>query len=340
MTVSADFHIPYISREQGVHLYASHSTDRIQDRRKTLTITHGWHWLVLFCVLGTPISAQNRQESPKKKAPLHLQQELKQLDANYQKEQAAFHEPLDKAKTDEERINIYKQLDISTPPSVKYLLRYQSLEKRARGTKIGLQALNRCLQCFLDGSSISNIKTSEEIILLLTTTYLRFPELLKTTPLYGLGLNVGRRRVREVLATIARKSPNRNVRAEAIFLEAAMLSMAKSEKDGLPETRAELERLRRQNGYPKFIKLIEISITNTEQNQVRDIELQTMFERLKQNYGGTDAAKKADKYLFALEHLAIGKNAPDFQATDQDGKRFKLSDYRGKVVVIDFWGFW
>jgi hypothetical protein len=25
---------------------------------------------------------------------------------------------------------------------------------------------------------------------------------------------------------------------------------------------------------------------------------------------------------------------------DIDGNRFKLSDYRGKVVVLDFWGHW
>jgi cytochrome oxidase Cu insertion factor (SCO1/SenC/PrrC family) len=40
------------------------------------------------------------------------------------------------------------------------------------------------------------------------------------------------------------------------------------------------------------------------------------------------------------EDLAIGKVAPDIVGEDIDGKAFKLSDYRGKVVVIDFWGHW
>jgi peroxiredoxin len=32
--------------------------------------------------------------------------------------------------------------------------------------------------------------------------------------------------------------------------------------------------------------------------------------------------------------------APDFEASDENDVKFKVSDYRGKVVVLDFWGFW
>jgi len=35
--------------------------------------------------------------------------------------------------------------------------------------------------------------------------------------------------------------------------------------------------------------------------------------------------------------LAVGKEAQDIEGADQDGKRFKLSDYRGKVVLLYFW---
>jgi hypothetical protein len=36
----------------------------------------------------------------------------------------------------------------------------------------------------------------------------------------------------------------------------------------------------------------------------------------------------------------IGKPVPDIAGADLDGKSFKLSDYKGKVVLLDFWGFW
>ncbi|MDB6127866.1 MAG: hypothetical protein JWM35_1762, partial [Verrucomicrobia bacterium] len=38
--------------------------------------------------------------------------------------------------------------------------------------------------------------------------------------------------------------------------------------------------------------------------------------------------------------LKVGALAPDFTAKDADGKDVKLSDYKGKVVVLDFWATW
>ena len=36
----------------------------------------------------------------------------------------------------------------------------------------------------------------------------------------------------------------------------------------------------------------------------------------------------------------VGNQAPEIMGEDIDGKKFKLSDYRGKVVLLDFWGDW
>ncbi len=37
---------------------------------------------------------------------------------------------------------------------------------------------------------------------------------------------------------------------------------------------------------------------------------------------------------------AAGGGAPDFTVTDLQGKKLALSDYRGKVVLLDFWATW
>jgi hypothetical protein len=72
-------------------------------------------------------------------------------------------------------------------------------------------------------------------------------------------------------------------------------------------------------------------------------EAEELFSRAGEKYGdvkmrfrGT-VGDKAKRELYEIRHLAIGKPAPDVEGEDQDGKKFKLSDYKGKVVLLDFW---
>lgn len=55
---------------------------------------------------------------------------------------------------------------------------------------------------------------------------------------------------------------------------------------------------------------------------------------------GSSLGETASRDIFEAKNLAIGKTAPEITGEDVDGVKFKLSDYRGKVVVLDFWGFW
>src|SRR5208337_4921492 len=51
-------------------------------------------------------------------------------------------------------------------------------------------------------------------------------------------------------------------------------------------------------------------------------------------------ADVAKARLDEMENLVAGKPAPAIDGTGMDGKPLKLSDYRGKVVVLVFWGTW
>ena len=51
-------------------------------------------------------------------------------------------------------------------------------------------------------------------------------------------------------------------------------------------------------------------------------------------------AEDARAELDEIRNLAVGKPAPEIIGTDLDGQPFKLSDYRGKVVLLTFWAGW
>jgi AhpC/TSA family len=48
----------------------------------------------------------------------------------------------------------------------------------------------------------------------------------------------------------------------------------------------------------------------------------------------------AQQLLAKIQRFGLGRAAPEIAGQDLDGQAFKLSDYRGKVVLLDFWGFW
>ena len=54
---------------------------------------------------------------------------------------------------------------------------------------------------------------------------------------------------------------------------------------------------------------------------------------------GTAKQKKADKNIKKNENVEFIK-APDFSLADLDGNIINLSDFKGKVVLLNFWGTW
>jgi hypothetical protein len=98
------------------------------------------------------------------------------------------------------------------------------------------------------------------------------------------------------------------------------------------------------------LSLAELLVQRSEQAQTNDslrmsMEAEALYARIIKEFADVrhrgrpmlDAAKGG---LNEIRLLGIGKLAPDIAGEDTDGKKFKLSDYRGKVVLLDFWGNW
>jgi hypothetical protein len=88
----------------------------------------------------------------------------------------------------------------------------------------------------------------------------------------------------------------------------------------------------------------DLSETDAKQAAKLMKEAEDLLERAAAKYADVElefrhrtVGKMAKVELYSLRNLTVGKVAPDIEAEDQDGKKFKLSDYRGKVVLLDFW---
>ncbi len=103
-------------------------------------------------------------------------------------------------------------------------------------------------------------------------------------------------------------------------------------------TEALLARVERMSKNPEVLAAVlgrRAALYREDAAKVAEINQQILAK-----YPDTTAGKRAKAAVYEAENLVVGKMAPDFESEDIDGKKFKLSDYRGKVVVMEFWGFW
>jgi len=133
----------------------------------------------------------------------------------------------------------------------------------------------------------------------------------------------------------------------------------------LAELTGELRYAAYEHGHAPVVEALRAIVAETPHDKVRAGALFALGTVL---LGSTDAAEKAEGrdcleavceeygklaygpsstygaeatgYLYELDNLQIGMTAPDFETVDENGAKWKLSDYRGKVVVVDFWGYW
>jgi len=143
------------------------------------------------------------------------------------------------------------------------------------------------------------------------------------------------------LRSVAEKNPSREIQGKAYLALAEQaenrFQIAQEFKDN-PDRAKVYEPIL---GKKTVDELVKADLGKLNQ------EAQTRFERLAKDYG--DLSARQNSTMKELAHLKldtlrdpvkVGKAVPEIEGEDIDGKKFTLSDYRGKVVVLDFWGHW
>lgn len=139
--------------------------------------------------------------------------------------------------------------------------------------------------------------------------------------------------VKERLELLIEKSPHASVKGHAIFAKAKLLGTIASYKDIIDTNPAARK------------SLGEETVAFLESTNVDPKTVESLYQSLSDDYpdfkmGSRTFKEIAESALFEIRRLAIGMTVPDIKNVDFDGTTFKLSDYRGKIVLIDFWGDW
>jgi len=70
------------------------------------------------------------------------------------------------------------------------------------------------------------------------------------------------------------------------------------------------------------------------------VKIEPVFKKLSAGLRGSIAGKEMEVAINKAKKTAIGMKAPEFSQNDVNGKLVKLSDYKGKYVLVDFWASW
>ena len=139
------------------------------------------------------------------------------------------------------------------------------------------------------------------------------------------------------LRAVLEKNPHREVQGAACLRLAQFLA-GQVEKLDLMKEQPELAR-RYEGLYGK--DYIEALRQRDRAQAMKEAE--ALYDQAVEKYGDVKlpynetAGEVASTDLFEIRHLAVGKVALDLEGEDQEGQPFKLSDYRGKVVLLYFW---
>jgi thiol-disulfide isomerase/thioredoxin len=119
------------------------------------------------------------------------------------------------------------------------------------------------------------------------------------------------------LKTVAEKSTNKGVKGLALFYCALALDAQLANEEG-SITEEAAKRMRAE-----VVDMMEKAVKLAPDAKVGDVKL----------------TKAVENEMVSIK-IGVGNPVPDVEGFDLDGKKAKLSSYRGKVVLFDFWATW
>jgi hypothetical protein len=249
--------------------------------------------------------------------------------SDHQKATEAFEALYKDAKTDEEKQQLFKD---KYPKGDDYAARVVAVAKKAPKDASACETLVWVLGIANEPGATSSV------LEVLTAQFIDDPKLGEACRQLQYNSTTA---AETFLNNVLAASPHREVKGRACYSLAKVIAghaslalRVQAEPDG------ELKkRLTEHYGVEMVDRLAKADATKLSQRA------EQLLEDVVAQYGDLDSyrsklGKVAENDLFELRNLSVGKPAPEIEGEDVDGHKFKLSEYRGKVVFLDFWGFW
>jgi hypothetical protein len=131
------------------------------------------------------------------------------------------------------------------------------------------------------------------------------------------------------LKAVLDKNPDKTARGRAAY------AMAQATIDKIEKAKTDEEAKKFETEALEWVKQVETTYADVTQFTLPPNPNSKAEPRLLGKVIARDA-----KAIPNIRKLMVGKVVPEVEGEDVDGAKFKLSDYRGKVVMIDFWGHW
>ncbi len=279
-------------------------------------------------VFALPAAAQEASDSAEA-SELTADEQLEALADEIKALEAAFWKKVHAAETDEERERVHA----TRPKREDFAPRFIEVARANPGSDAAVDAL----AWVLDNCQSSRPRaTALELVL---------SDNLQSEELWGICSTLSRE-CSELAQTTVQKilagSPHRKVQGYACYSLAKQNSRLAKIADKLGDAKPGDSYIAWYTNKLGEERMAAIGKAGTSHYSER---AEALFEQLAAEFGDVKSRRStfgelAASNLFEIRHLQIGMPAPDIEGDDLNGVSFKLSDYRGKVVVLDFWGNW
>jgi thiol-disulfide isomerase/thioredoxin len=235
--------------------------------------------------------------------------------------------------------NIYAQIDDTNLPKIFELARQDPASETALEMFEWIVTNQRIQRPSLYTNGVQSVE-------FLRDYHVANPKIARICRLLGTRWQPTCQPVIEFLKVAAEKNPDREIRGQAM-LALARLKKSNSEElvfwENAPRGDTRFEKAR--TAY------MEAAMNETSKAVSREAE--KLFNAVLDKYADCPTLQPTNTWqvkatlgevakaeLYELNHLSLGNVAPEIEGKDIDGKEIKLSDYRGKIVVLSFWASW